>query len=308
METALTEEQRRWIADYVRQVSRPCAPVPTGVVPQLPRVEGVRAVCFDVYGCLLVSGAGEIGSGSDVQGGRALHDACRRLGIALTGGEGTVARAQALYREIVRREHEQARVAGIDWPEIDVRSIWLEVFVRLHSEGSLLEVPDAERVVRFAVAVECGVNPVWPMPGAADVPARLREAGIETGIISNAQCFTPIIVETLLGRRLDDTWIPLRHCRFSYAENCAKPSRVLFDGLLRTLRETRGIPADAVLYVGNDMLNDVWGAANAGCRTALFAGDAHSLRRREHDPRCVGTTPGAVITELPQILAVTGAL
>jgi len=33
------------------------------------------------------------------------------------------------------------------------------------------------------------------------------------------------------------------------------------------------------LYVGNDMLNDIWTATEAGCRTVLFAGDQRSLAK-----------------------------
>jgi putative hydrolase of the HAD superfamily len=56
-----------------------------------------------------------------------------------------------------------------------------------------------------------------------------------------------------------------------------------------------------VLYVGNDLLNDVLPASKIGFRTALFAGDRRSLRWRENDSRTSGVTPDVVITRLADL-------
>ena len=63
-----------------------------------------------------------------------------------------------------------------------------------------------------------------------------------------------------------------------------------------------GVSPHAVLYVGNDMLNDMLPAAAAGFQTALFAGDARSLRLRETDPRCIDVSPDIVLTDLSQLI------
>ena len=63
-----------------------------------------------------------------------------------------------------------------------------------------------------------------------------------------------------------------------------------------------GISAAEALYVGNDMLNDITPAHALGFRTALFAGDARSLRLRENDERVAGIEPDLVLTDLAQIL------
>lgn len=55
------------------------------------------------------------------------------------------------------------------------------------------------------------------------------------------------------------------------------------------------------LYVGNDMLNDIWTASQAGCRTCLFADDRRSLRLREKDKRCKKLVPDATVDHLHQI-------
>ena len=52
------------------------------------------------------------------------------------------------------------------------------------------------------------------------------------------------------------------------------------------------VQAPEVLYVGNDILNDIlkniWPAATVGWETALFAGDKRSLRLRTDDQRVMG--------------------
>ena len=44
------------LADVIRARSRPLAPRPTGAAASPPRLDGIRAVLFDVYGTLVVYG------------------------------------------------------------------------------------------------------------------------------------------------------------------------------------------------------------------------------------------------------------
>jgi putative hydrolase of the HAD superfamily len=62
------------------------------------------------------------------------------------------------------------------------------------------------------------------------------------------------------------------------------------------------IPAASVLYVGNDMRNDIVPAASVGFNTALFAGDQRSLRLRESDADCRNVTPDVIVTDLRQLI------
>jgi putative hydrolase of the HAD superfamily len=64
---------------------------------------------------------------------------------------------------------------------------------------------------------------------------------------------------------------------------------------------SKGIQPVAVLYVGNDMLNDIYPANAIGFQTALFAGDRRSLRLRKDDPRCAALSPDLVVTDLGQL-------
>jgi putative hydrolase of the HAD superfamily len=88
---------------------------------------------------------------------------------------------------------------------------------------------------------------------------------------------------------------------FSYRFGCAKPSTYLFQLAAEKLQNIEISVHDA-LYLGNDMLNDIYPAKKAGFQTALFAGDARSLRLREDDPRCRNLSPDIIITDLKQLL------
>ena len=150
------------------------------------------------------------------------------------------------------------------------------------------------------MAYECGVNPVWPMPGLDRTLAKLRTGSLALGIVSNAQFYTPIIFEALTGSVPEEAGFLPDLCAWSYLLGEAKPSPALFAPVGEALR-SRGIKPREAVYVGNDMLNDVATARQAGMKTVLFAGDRRSLRMRDKDPRCAGTRPDAVITELAQL-------
>ena len=70
------------------------------------------------------------------------------------------------------------------------------------------------------------------------------------------------------------------------------------------MKKNHGIALEETVYVGNDMLNDIYCAKQAGCKTVLFAGDQQSLRLRENDERCLAIEPDAVVSSLSQLLEI----
>jgi putative hydrolase of the HAD superfamily len=54
------------------------------------------------------------------------------------------------------------------------------------------------------------------------------------------------------------------------------------------------------------MRNDIRPAAEAGFRTALFAGDRRSLRLCSEDERCRDISPDWIVTNLDQLASATG--
>jgi putative hydrolase of the HAD superfamily len=148
------------------------------------------------------------------------------------------------------------------------------------------------------------------MPEARETLGELRDGGIPLGIVSNAQFFTPLLFEALLGAEPEALGFSEELCAYSYRESRAKPSPEIFLGPLEALARSRGIDASQTLYVGNDMKNDILAARKAGLRTCLFAGDSRSLRLRSDDPEAAGIRPDAVVTtlgELPTVLSLGGS-
>ena len=121
------------------------------------------------------------------------------------------------------------------------------------------------------------------------------------GIISNAQFFTPYLFNWFLDSSPGDLGFKSDLIFYSYKSGHAKPSPVMFDAAAKNIMNM-DISLHSVLYIGNDMLNDIYPAKMVGFKTALFAGDARSLRLRENHPKCQNLSPDIVIIDLLQLL------
>lgn len=279
-------------------------PRPTGASPRLGPLAGLRAVLFDLYGTLFISGIGEVGTVEEGCSRTALDGAFRAMSICAQGSlEGVV----ELIQDRVRAVHaEITRLHGIDYPEVQIAEIWSDVVAELVRRGVLPDTMDPARInyERLAVEYEARANPCWPMPQLGDHLLALRDRGLLLGIVSNAQFYTPLLFPALLGRSVEECGFDRELQFYSYRHGFAKPGMPLFALATRALAR-RGITPKQVLYVGNDMLNDIVPASRLGFRTALFAGDARSLRLRQNDARTAGVTPTLVITDLAQLVACT---
>lgn len=186
-------------------------------------------------------------------------------GTLLRSAAGEVHPDPAL-REAIARVHA---ASPHPFPEIDIR----EIHAALHPGLA------ADKIEALALDHERRTNPVSPMPGAAETLRRLSARGIALGLVSNAQFYTIPFLEEALGSPLTELGIDSDLCCFSYLERRAKPDTRLFEKVRDQLAR-RGVRAGEVLYVGNDVRNDIAPARATGFRTALFAGDPASLRLR----------------------------
>ncbi len=288
-------------ADYIREHAARLAPSPTNVAPQLEPLDGIRAVLFDVYGTLFVSGCGDIsiaeGSDSMVAFGPSLAE----VGLTLTADE---AAAREIFHTCVR-EHQASLADRFPSPEVDIVSVWKDVVAKLTLQKFVAGQSDRVDCRQLALAYEMCVNPVWSMPGLVECCETIREAGLALGIVSNAQFFTRELFAGMCGRTLAELGFDDELCVWSYEHLRAKPDTFLYE-LAAGALATRGISPRETLYVGNDMRNDVMPAAKVGFRAALFAGDARSLRLREGDSSVAGVVPDRVITDLAQIIGILG--
>ncbi|GHT82575.1 hydrolase [Spirochaetia bacterium] len=274
-------------ADLVSLIRQSSAPLPLFPPPDLPPelealvypgappIGGIHTVIFDVYGTLFISAAGDIGSAAEEP---------------YPCPDSPAAELRGYFRGEVLKRHEALR-GKTPYPELRVEEIWAD-FLKKRGGGST-----AEESRKLALWYDLGVNPVYPMPGAEETLRILRDRGIRLGLISNAQFFTPLLFEAFFGGTPAALGFDPELLTYSFEMGEAKPSPNLFLPAVRCLL-ARGLKPENALYVGNDMLNDIFAAAEAGFKTALFAGDRRSLRLREGDRRTRGTMPDRVIRNL----------
>lgn len=283
------------LVELIRTRLQPLDPLPTTVRAQLPVIPNLRVIAFDVYGTLLTSAAGEIGLGERAE--KPFLNTTRRLGLP-TDLAGAV---EERYHETIRSMHNRDRSSDRTVPEVEIRDVWRAVTERFLDDRTIHEL---ERIPdfwdRIAIEHELDANPVWPMPGAVETIESLRASGYRIAIVSNAQFYTPLILTALFGKSPEQ--LGFTTTIWSYEIGMAKPDGGVFS---RFLEDISPVPPEAVLYLGNDMRNDVSAAAAYGIRTALFAGDGRSLRLREDDPTISSIRPDAVCTDLRHVLAIT---
>jgi len=278
----------------IRQHCRPADPIPTGKTPILREISGLRAVLFDIYGTMLISASGDVGTAAEGESAEAFRDSLAAVGVdCLCGSREGV---ECLW-ETTRRHHAESRSRGVDFPEVDIIKVWEDVLEELGRQGRV-RTGDAEVDFRqLAVQYEVRTNPVWPMPHLLECLGELVEGGLELGLISNAQFVTLELFPALVGKTVGELGFSEELQFYSFRCGHAKPGRYLFQCACEALSSI-GIRADEVLYVGNDMLNDIQPSGELGFRTALFAGDERSLRLREGDRRVENVSPDLIITDL----------
>lgn len=275
------------LGDFLTSKLRPMKPIPTEMTPGGDLRTPLKCILFDVYGTLLISGTGDISiARKSVHASKKLQALLDNFRISTT----QEVLLEDFFNEI-REAHRGAKQKGTDHPEVQIERIWSRV----------LGISDIARARRFAIEFEVMANPVWPMPYFEELLAACRKEALPMGIISNAQFYTPLILRWFLKGDLSGLGFVKDLLIYSFEAGVAKPSPTLFSLAAGKLKEM-GILPDAVLYVGNDQQKDILPAKQAGFQTALFAGDARSLRLGDDDPENKNLQADLVVTDLAQLL------
>jgi putative hydrolase of the HAD superfamily len=273
------------VVRIIERYAKPMQPIPTGLKKGGALRTRVRAVLFDVYGTLFVSGSGDVSVVEKLVVPGELSRLLRKYGY-----KADPELVCKKYFDEIKGAHVLKRRGGIDYPEVVIEDIWREV----------LDFSTVDRSMEFASEYESIFNPVWPMPQAEELLAKLIRSGLTLGIVSNAQFFTPLLFPAFFGKSPTEIGFTDELALYSYVYGYAKPSFFLFHRA-REVLERLGIGSDQTLYVGNDMLHDIFPAQKAGFQTALFAGDLRSLRTRENDDRLRGIIPDITVIDLREI-------
>lgn len=263
------------------------APIPTEMYPGGSLTSPIKCILFDIYGTLFISGTGDIGI-------------AQRNAAPITPLQSLLSKYQLpvppdsllkSFFQSIENEHHALRAQGVDFPEVDIQKIW----------STVLQTSDVDMVKKFALEFELIKNPVYPMPHLSELLSACHTGEIVMGIVSNAQFYTPLLFQYFLKSDMASLGFSNDLIFMSYQSGYAKPSLHLFKKAAEKTFE-KGIGLDEVLFLGNDMRNDIYPATEVGFRTGLFAGDSRSLRLREDDPLCANLKPDLVITGLEQLL------
>ncbi|MFC1829682.1 HAD family hydrolase [Thermodesulfobacteriota bacterium] len=273
--------------DRVSKYIRPLSPVPTSLGHSGALEDKVSCLLFDIYGTLFISGSGDISIAKKTsQNAEKIEELLSRFGF----DKPAHVIVENFFSEI-ERDHAAKRGIGIEHPEVEIDTIWMRV----------LKKDDPDKIRALAVEYELITNPVYPMPNLTKMLSVCKASDIQMGIISNAQFYTPCLFDWFFDASPEGLGFDPDLTFFSYRFGHAKPSVFMFDAAAKVL-ESRRIPVHSTLYIGNDMLNDIYPAKKTGFKTALFAGDARSLRLRPDHPKCQNLSADLVITDLVQLL------
>lgn len=273
--------------ELILKSSREVEPIPTNIEERGILDSNIEAVLFDVYGTLFISASGDISiAQAESEKVYSLESLLLRYGIK----DSPTSVKQRLFDEITR-EHNRLKKEGIEYPEVHIDKIW----------KSVIALKDIEEARRFSVEYELLVNPVYPMPNLLKTLSAIKERDIPMGMISNAQFFTQELFPAFLNESLEALGFKKDLLFYSYEYRQSKPGFALYENAAKALLE-RKISVSNTLYIGNDMLNDIYPAHNVGFKTVLFAGDKRALRLREDDARCKNIIPSLIINDLYQIV------
>ncbi len=284
-------------------------PIPTGISPNLHKDHTIKICLFDIYGTLLISESGDIDKA--VLSAENLKNAFEISGVKLiSSAENELEIPNQLIdylKQVVLTSLETSRKNNISYPEIEIREIWKTVLQLAEKQKLIYDINHID-VTKLAMVFEFISNKVYPMPGFKDILDQLRSKTIPIGIVSNAQFYTPVLLNYFLSGGLKKTGDVDKFEKdltvFSYQFGRSKPDVYLFSKLVPTLKKKFDVNPKEVLFVGNDMLNDIYPAKRTGFKTALFAGDKRSLRLRNNMNEIKNIKPDFIITELLQLLEI----
>jgi hypothetical protein len=290
---------------------------PAKAAAHLKRLNGVRAVLWNVYGTLLAIPHGDLLFEHPTEYVMTMTLEKTIAEFKMWGSMSRKPGAPSEYMgHLYRAAFDELRLApspGEKYPEILAERVWESVLKKLFAKdytfdagfyGSLNEYSR-----KIAYFFHASLQGTAAYPGADQALRAVAEAGVVQGLCGNGQCFTLLQLQRGLMRldssiRTDEIFPePLR--ALSHTVNARKPSDRLFQHALDALA-ARGIEPHEVLHIGSGLARDIVPAKKLGMRTALFAGDRASLDAPRDQLNVKGLKPNILLTDLTQIGDVIG--
>lgn len=276
-------------------------PLETDAEPKLHLLKDIKVIAYDFYGTLFISGVGDIGIDDGSPDAELFLEVLSQSGVTVLNGDAGKL-GFGIYNSVVDELITAIKADGVEYPEPDIREAWAQVLDQMKKDGLVDFKPDEHLYEQVSVEFEARMNPVWPMPYVSETLEYFKSKGVTQGIISNSQFYTPIVLESLTGKSLDELGFHPGLLNWSYEERLKKPGLKFYEEFLQKMKRVNAdVSPHQILYIGNDMLKDVYPAAELGMKTALFAGDKRSLKWRKDDERCKNLEADLVITQLSQL-------
>jgi putative hydrolase of the HAD superfamily len=277
---------------------------PTGAEPVFSKDNDIKAVVFDIYGTLVISASGDIMQAS--YDASMFSQALKNSGYQIKVQENDLMEIHPLFETEVKQGKEKAQINGTPFPELNIVNVWQKTLHKAETLGLIASTPSSD-IQLFTFIFELKSNQVWPMPGLRETITNLKRKGVPLGSVSNAQFYTPVMMnyflyDTIKGDEFVDGFEKDLSV-FSYKILKGKPDKDVFKELLNPLNK-RGLAQEEVLFVGNDMLKDIYASSQLGFKTCFFAGDMRAYRLRENHPEASKIKPDHIITELKQLLEI----
>ncbi len=302
MTTAFTLRQK--LLRRILELSAAMEPEPTYTPPVLRKLPGIKAVAFDFYGTMFMSGTGDALIDEPKKEEAVAFEAAFETMFPDLAEQPDANEGVQVYKQVIHDHKAAMKADGVDYPEVQITEVWRDVISRLRGSGTdgLPENPDQELLEELTIEFEMRNNPTWPMPDLRSTLEALEGKSLKLGILSNSQFYTPMIYEAHIETEPDQAYFDINLCIWSYEERLCKPSLDFHKRLKTAFDAHYGIKPEEVLFVGNDMLKDIYPAHHFGFKTALFAGDQRSLKWRKDDARVSDITPDLTITRLYQLV------
>lgn len=286
---------------------------PASAKPHLKRLPGVKVVLWNIYGTLLAIPFGELLFEHPTQ---LVMDVALDKTIEEFKMWGSMSRKPGAPAEYMRHiysqellKHKAMGSGGERFPEIQAERIWEAIIKKLFQKdykfdasfyGSINEY--SRKVAYFFHASLQGVG---PQPSAASTIVTLAQAGIQQGLLADAQVFTCVQLGRALRTQdslvnLDSVMAPSLRS-LSYEVGARKPSETIMRHAVSALA-SRGIKPEEVLHVGSRITRDIVPARRVGMRTCLYAGDKASLEATAEMLRDPTQRPDVLVTDLSQIV------
>ncbi len=284
--------------EAIRILCKPQKATHANIDKKISKIGEIKAVLWDLYGTLLISNSSQMAILCNDKSDEKFRQALNAVGLkAIDGGANNLGQAF----EDMYIAHKDIRAAdGVDNPEADLMLVYEDLLENLIAEDIIEGEVTPEKIKMLAIQYEFLAHPVWIDQETLDILEILKQKGIKMGTVSNAQFFTPMIFPALKGKTMCELGFDKGACIWSYELRRAKPSPTLFESAAEYFETTYNIPPEEVLYIGNDMLNDIVPAKKIGFKTALFGGDEKSLRLRKSLD--LDIEPDLIFTEIKDAL------